>query len=297
MMLPRCCLALLLAGCAVPAYGQVPLEWKLKEGDRFYVETVTHLKQQLKAMGQPFNQDLEHTSVLGFTVKKHADTGTVLEEKIEAMKFKADPAAVAVPEEKFVEKLQGLTLLITLNARGEVTNLEGHKELIKKLTADDPNTRKLVESLLTEEALKQTAGDIFAGLPEKPVSKNDKWTRKVEQRLGPLGTLSVTRSYTYEGKDTLDGKPVEKITYTAATTFAPAKGKGDLPFEVTKADVKTEDYRGTLLFDPTLGRLVQSDARLRIRGTLTLKFMDKEIEAELAQDQATKSRVLDKPPK
>ena len=118
-----------------------------EEGDRFYVETVTHLKQQLKAMGQPFNQNLEQTSVLGFTVKKNADTSTVLEEKIEALKFKADPGAVAVPDDKVIEKLQGLTLLITLSARGEVTNLEGHKELIKKLTADDAGTRKLVGEL------------------------------------------------------------------------------------------------------------------------------------------------------
>ena len=53
----HCCwmaLALTLAGIALPAYGQVPLEWKFKQGDRFYVDTVTHLRQQMKVLGQSF---------------------------------------------------------------------------------------------------------------------------------------------------------------------------------------------------------------------------------------------------
>src|SRR5947209_8567875 len=106
--------ALTLIPLAGPAYGQVTLEWKFKEGDHFYVETVTHLKQQMRTMGQTFDQDLDQTSVLGFTVKKIAADRVLLEEKIESMKFKAAPGAVAVPDEKVVEKLQGAAFLVTL---------------------------------------------------------------------------------------------------------------------------------------------------------------------------------------
>ena len=111
MRLHRCWMAfaLTLAGIALPAYGQVPLEWKFKEGDRFYIETVTHLRQQMKVMGQSFDQDLEQTTVLAFMVQKqNADGSVVLKEKFESIKFKSGPGAVAVPDEKIFERCRAL---------------------------------------------------------------------------------------------------------------------------------------------------------------------------------------------
>src|SRR5262249_2915124 len=52
-MLRKSCLGvlLLLGGLAVPAYGQVKLEWKFKEGDTFWVESTSKTRQTRQAIG------------------------------------------------------------------------------------------------------------------------------------------------------------------------------------------------------------------------------------------------------
>ncbi|HJT78548.1 MAG TPA: hypothetical protein VJ739_15190, partial [Gemmataceae bacterium] len=87
-MLSRCGIgaALVLAALAGPAPAQVTLQWKFKEGDKFYLESVSILKQSMKTLNKELKQDIEQTTLFSFTVqKKDSDNNAVLQATIESV--------------------------------------------------------------------------------------------------------------------------------------------------------------------------------------------------------------------
>jgi Family of unknown function (DUF6263) len=296
--------ALLALGVlASPAFGQEQMAWKLKEGDKLFVETVSGFKQSMKTLGKEFRQDRETTVLYSVTVKSvDANKNAVLEEKVEsvAVKNTGSPAGEPAAEDKFNQQLKDATFTVTVTPQGEVTKFEGYEELLKKIAGDDVNAKKIVQAVLTEEGLKRAATDAFGVLPAGPVKTGDKWgqDKKAEAPLGPLGSFTLTRTYTYDGKENYDGKSVDKISFTGTATYTPPKtGEASpLPFQVTKGDLKADDMKGTLYFDPAAGRVVASETSLRLKGNVSITVSGTPIDTEMQQDQTVKTRVLDKLP-
>src|SRR5262245_42776375 len=85
-MLRKGCLGvLLLAGFALPAYGQVKLEWKFKEGDTFWIETVAKTRQTVKELGRESKREQEQTTVWHFTVVKATADTIILDQVLEGL--------------------------------------------------------------------------------------------------------------------------------------------------------------------------------------------------------------------
>ena len=79
--------ALLLAAAATPALGQeVDLKWKFKEGDKFYVEDVTAMKQSVAVVGQVIKEEQKTTTVTSYQIEKVSAAGTTVKMKIEAVR-------------------------------------------------------------------------------------------------------------------------------------------------------------------------------------------------------------------
>jgi hypothetical protein len=290
---------LALGAFVLPAPAQVQMEWKLKEGDKFFLETVSTLKQQMRTQGKEMKQDLEVTTVFSLAVeKKNADNTAVLEQKIEALTVKNAGNQAAGTDEKFNQQLVGAAFKVTLNPRGEVAKFEGYDDLVKKLAGDDPNARKAVQSILPEESLKVSVSEAFGFLPDKPGNTGDTWARGSTRSLGPLGSIASKRKYSYDGSEMVEGKPLEKITFTATSSYnAPKPGEPSaFQFQVAKADLKVEDVKGTFLFDAAAGRLVRSEMGLKLKGTVVIVVMGTNLETEAVEDQTIKMRVLDKNP-
>src|SRR5437879_2256940 len=83
--------ALLVLVLASSAFGEETLNWKFKEGESIYIETVNTQKQTVTLTGNKQVHDLDITSVNRFTVKKSDKDGTVLEQKIESINLKSNP--------------------------------------------------------------------------------------------------------------------------------------------------------------------------------------------------------------
>ncbi len=282
-----------LAGLAVPAYGQTKLEWKLKEGDRFYLENASLLNQTIKTGGMEVKQDMDQTVVSLFTVKKrNADNSLLIEQKVETVRLKTNGP---VPP-KAAQALEGAVFTFTLTPRWEVTRFTGYDDLIKKLTNANPAAGKEVKKYLTEDLLKMTAQETFGFLPDKAVKKGDKWERKFIYPLGPLGTLTSTNKYTFEGTEKVDGKDADKIAVDMTMTYAPPKVEGTPALEIKKGDLKVEGAKGTIYFDAAAGRLLRSEATIPAKGTMTFSYMGRDTEMELDQKQTIKNRVTDKNP-
>jgi hypothetical protein len=277
---------------------QVPLEWKFKEGSTFYLELTSTSKQVLKTVGRELKQDLEQTTVFSVRVDKiDEQKNVVLEQKLEWLSVKT--TATSLPDDRYNQQLAGVAFKVTLNPKGEVIKLEGYDKMLDHVAKDDENARKAVKALLSEESLMKAAEEVFAFLPEKPVKTGDTWTREAKRSLGPLGTLQLTRKYSYDGPETVDGRSLERITFTGSGVFTPgAKTEAPFQFKVEKGDVKVPEYKGSVWFDAAAGRPVKSEWNLRIKSEVTIKAGESKdgIDTDQTQDLTVKMRVLDQKP-
>jgi hypothetical protein len=285
---------LVLAGASLPAHAQTKLEWKFNEGEKFYIEDVTDQKVSMSLMGQDIKMASKTTQVTSYTVKRKAGDAVTMEMKIESIDVKAENNPLGGGMDKFQEKFQGATFTFTLE-NGKVTKLDGFDAFLKKLGEGDENFAKFGKLFLTEDTIKKTIEDAFTQLPTRAVNQGDKWTKDQTVPMGPLGNLKQVKNYTYQGKE----KDGEQLAYKGTVAWtAPKAGAavGDL-FKITKANFKSDDVRGTVLFDAARGRLVRSTSTMTLKGSMTMDVMGNEIEIEMAQDSTTTSRVLTRNPK
>src|SRR5262245_8361942 len=106
---------LVLWGTAGPAFAGIKVQWKFKEGDRFYLEEKTVRKQTTKFMGSDIDkQDMSFMRLTRFTVLKKTTTALVLEQKIE--KLRVDQSNNQ-KSSRLLRDLEGATFKITLDDR------------------------------------------------------------------------------------------------------------------------------------------------------------------------------------
>jgi hypothetical protein len=285
--------AVVLAFLAGPALAAdtVKLEMKFKEGDKFYVETVSNTKQVMEFMGVKNESETDSTLVTSFTVKKSDKDGVVIEQKIESIKNKSSGGLPGA--DKIVDALKGATFKLTLNNKGEVTKIEGYDEFVKKLSADNELAGKMLKSFMSEDTIKATAAENFAFLPPMAVAKGDTWKRSQAVPLGPLGNLKGETTYTYKGA----GKDGEEINFDQTLEYAPPKeGDDSLPFKITKGEMKADKATGSLTFDASKGRLVKTEQSTKMKGSLTFEVAGNTTTVTLEMTQTAKSKFLDKSP-
>jgi Family of unknown function (DUF6263) len=272
-------------GVSGSAQGQVQLEWKFTPGDKFYLEHVMNVKQVVEAGGMKQPLDALNTTVYSIKVVKVAPGQTVLEQKIESMKVKGGTPDQA----KVSEKMVGSVFTITLNDKGLVTKVEGFDELIKKLAEGDEGIAKQLKTVLTDDTMKAGIEQAFGFIPGKPVNNGDTWKRQMRWSMGVMGAIVQDMEYTYTGK-AKDGEEVAvkgTVSYEVPKTTVP-----DQPFKVVKGEFKTEEAKGTLIFDPTLGRLVRLDFKAKLTGSMTLSKGEQTVTMDVKQEMETKIRVL-----
>jgi len=295
-MLRRACgLALLaLAGLGLPAGAQTTLEWKFKEGDKFYVEDVSDMKQALSVIGKDINQKTKITTVNSYTVKQVSGKTVRLEQKTESVDVSSSGDGVGGQLEKIMEKLQGAVFTVTLT-EGKVTKFEGYDDFIKKVSDGDELAAKFGKTLLSEDLMKKTIELTFGNLPDKAVKAGDTWSKDALIPFGELGDFKSSNNYTFKERD----KDGVVLTYKGTMTYLPPKGPGAFGglLKIVKGKMKSDNVAGTLVFDADKGRLVRATSTMAVRGSLTVEIMGNQIEMDIRVDQSTKTRVLTKNPK
>lgn len=301
-MLQRCWIVavLALAAVAAPAHAQVTLEWKFKEGEKFFLQTVTTLHQGMKVNGKDLRRDDEVTLLFSVVVQKvNPDRSAVLEQKVTevAVRNRGGPTAGPPAEDKFNQQIRGVAFHLTVTPQGTVTRVDDVEGLLKRLAGEDAGARKLLQPVLTEDYLKQSASEVYGVLPPRPVKGGDSWgdDQKHTIPLGPLGGLTTTRKYTYDGKDVLGDRTFDKISFevTGSTYNPPKSGEvGGFPLQLKEGSLKLEDAKGTAWFDTTLGRLVRVDTTAHLKGSLKTVISGNTIETQLDQERTTRTLLL-----
>jgi hypothetical protein len=286
---------LALAGAALPAYGQGGLEWKFKEGDKFYIESATRTSQtlELKAQNKKSEYTTEQTTVLGFKVLKQDRDSAVLEETIEAVRVKTDDPTNSTAGRN-ASLLKGATFKVTVTPAGKVARFEGYVEWLKKTSRGNDAVARTLRDHLPEELFKEELATIFSFLPERAVSAGATWKRPITLPDQIRGDITGEAEYTYKGKTDTG----EQITFTAALKHSePPKEPKEAERPVRLNDVKIDDMTGTIYFDAAAGRLIRQEINLREQGSVSFTGADtKKLTFTFKQQTTRNIKLLDKNP-
>jgi formylglycine-generating enzyme required for sulfatase activity len=267
-MSSRVLAALAALAVVVPAArSQEPLAWRLKEGDRLYVEYQIKRQDRSQAQGRAGANDEEHTQVYRFTVlSRTPDGGTVLEAALESTSF-SSPNSPLVRQTKL---LQSERLRVTLDAGMNVVRVEG-PDVIARVNAvvKSPSLLALAQRLMDDE-VRTMITDAFVSLPNRPTRKGERWQQTTTLAQAGVGLFVLTRTFTDEGDEQADGRPLRKIGVTAALELRPANwDESDLPAPRRTYQLKAHEYAGALYFDSAAGRLVKLERRHRVAVDFT----------------------------
>jgi hypothetical protein len=283
----------LVAGVAAPAYGQeVELKWKFKEGEKFYVEDISNMKQTVTALGQTQKVDQKTTTITSYTIKKVTTDSIEMVMKFENVEVKSDGPIGQF--DKFMEKTKGVSFTVTMAPDGKVKRLEGFNEFAKQIVGDDEDTAKLLKMFINEEMFTKGVEQAFGFIPDKAVKPGDTWTRETKIPFGPLGDFKTNSTYTYNGNK--DGR--DEISVKQSMRYQAPKAGTEFAglFKIVKGDLKADNARGKYFFDADKGRLTSAELAMTIRGSLTLDLNGMELTVDLNVEQTGTSRVLDRSP-
>ncbi len=269
----------------------VVLKWVLKEDDTFYAKSVVLNDMKIEVLGMNQDVNMKMTTVTKYKVKSVKPDATVVEMTYTDVQMDAD----ALPGVGNIgEKMKGLMLTATFDQDMEITKVEGYDKFLDKLADGDPMTKQLMQMVMPESASRAMFGQVFIPLPAKGVKTGESWARTEKLPLAGLGDLTSKAKYTLESST--DG--IAKVKQDAQMTFAPGKGGGPkgLPFKITKANLKSDDFTGSLLFDVKAGRLKEMKQSMTVKGTITISAGGQDIDAGIEQKSVTTVTISEKNP-
>ncbi|HEV3115978.1 MAG TPA: DUF6263 family protein [Gemmataceae bacterium] len=300
----------LIGGLAAPAPGQeVTLKWDFQKGKPFYQEMTTTTKQTMKVMGMDVTQNQTQSFTFGWTPQEQdKDKNWIIEQEIVAVKMDIEIAGQKIPYDStkdtagttnpladFFKALVGSKFKLTVTPDFKIKSIEGRKEFIDKLVKANPQMEPLLNTILSDEALKQMAGPAFDAVPSTALKKGQTWTSKSQLDMGPIGKYDSNYKYTYEGPE---GK-LQKIKVDTTLAYqppSPTAQTGNLPFRIKSADLKSSGATGTLYFDNDKHRLDKSDQKMTLEGKLTIDIGGQSSDVELKQEQTTSVKTYDQNP-
>lgn len=285
------CLLAWALGSPLAAQDRV-LEWKFKLGDKFQLVTTSELKQIIRATRQE-EQKLDTIYVITstFQVTKASEEVYELKQTIDSIQIQA-PSGLA--PSKLYQQLQGVSFTLTLNKDKQLTKLDGYEEMMKKITGDDPNLRRVVQSILPEETLRTSVQESIGFLPSKSVNLGHQWERSFSMALGSLGTMQVTNQYTYEKDENVQNDLLAVIKVQPRFQYqAPKADPVGMPMQVLRGSVQVEPASGLIWFDRINGRLVKSEMKLTLKGKFDVRTSGQEATIEIEQDQKVEIRRVE----
>jgi Family of unknown function (DUF6263) len=287
--------AVLLAAVTAPVMGQeVELKWKFKEGDKFYVEDVTNMKEYVNLAGlEEQKVESKVTLVTSYAIKKVTSETVVAKMKMEHVAVKSEGKA-ASPLGKLLKKFKDAEFTVTLTHDGNIKSFEGFKEVAKAIAGDDKDQAELLKMFINEETFSRLVEDGFCCLPGKTVKKGDGWDRETKLPMPPFGEFKVNNAYVYGGK--VDGKDVITVKQNMRYVPPPKGTKIMDLFTIVRSDMKAENAKGKYIFDSYTGRLVSFTMEQTFAGTLTLNLGGNEISLDLSVESIGTSKVYDKNP-
>jgi len=288
------------------------LKWKFEPGKTFYQKMVTETKQKMTVGSNEVNQTQSQTFFFSWTVNKVEGDTVTLTQKIEGVIMKIDIGNQKIDydstkkqdqpgnplSEFFKNMVASKGFEIVLNQKTmKVTDVKNRVEFLNDLVKANPQMRPLLETILSEESVKQMAEPTFAAIPGEEVTKGKSWPRESKLNMGPIGTYENKYDYTLNKIDKDIAEIAVKTTLTYTPPTADAAGVGGLPFRIKSADLKSSNANGTINFSTKEGRIVSSNLTLELSGDLSIEIGGQTTKVTLTQTQTSVvTNLAEKPP-
>jgi hypothetical protein len=276
------------------------------DSKEFWQEVTTETTQDMKVAGQDVRQQQKQTFYIKWKPLPMKDKDFVVEQQVVAIKMNIDiggnkiafdstvPAAKQAknPMTDFFNALMNQKLKFTISPTMEVKEIEGRTEFIKSLSDTNPAIKTLLDTIMSDAALKKMAEPTWWAVPQK-TGAGDKWDGKSKLDLGPIGTYDTTFNFTYEGST----NNVDKVKIDADLKYtAPPKDKTGLPFIIKEATLAGKSTSGEAYFDRAKGRIEKSKLVMKIEGDLNIEVGNVVTAINLKQEQTSSTQTFDKLP-
>jgi formylglycine-generating enzyme len=124
---------------------------------------------------------------------------------------------------------------------------------------NEPSRIKLGQRLMEDE-VRTMLTEAFVALPNRATTKGEQWQQTISLAQLGIGLLVLKKTFTDEGDDTLDGRPVRRLTVRGDMTVAPPDwDESKLPVQNRHCEMKGQEHTGTLYFDLATGRLLKAE--------------------------------------
>ncbi len=246
------------------------LRWKLIPGETIEVSFNQEMSMATNLMGNELKSVADMGMVLLWKVDGVAADGTAqISQSIDRLMMKMETPAgepiqydSATPGEPegmtksladSIQPLVGVEFSQQMSNRGEILTVELSPQAQAKL-AKTPAGAQLSE-IFSKDGLKSLLHQAATVLPQEPVRPGDTWQGQSVTK-SPVGSLIMDMVYTYRGTEMQNGRPLERIDVDVRLSFG--AGANALGLNVAVAE---QNNSGTMFFDSTAGRFVQTELR------------------------------------
>ncbi|MFN0021801.1 MAG: DUF6263 family protein [Pirellulaceae bacterium] len=290
-MFKRICLfslPLLLTGSV--AFGQVTITRKFNEGESYKSKTSSKTTQKLTIAGQD-GGTTSNTVIEQKTTNGKKDADGKLPITVDTSVLSAEISLPGGINIKFDGKNPDAKVETGGNPIAELVleKLKGNAKMTTTVIMAKDNTVADVQGIkadsgVSADDIKEEFAQQLKMLPSKPLKKGDTWEAEVKVNLGSGQIFTLKRKFTFEGettKSTVDStRKVLKITSVdSAVTFSVKEGGA--PFKVSKSELKVDESKNVTLFDPAIGRTIESNSVLRVSGKIALSVNNMDLPGDL----------------
>jgi hypothetical protein len=254
--------ALLVA--AVPAQAQTTLRYKFKQGDKLDYVIENKMTMKIDIGGKEIEMAINQNMEMAWKIESVANDGKGrIQQKLTRIQFSMDtpmgkveydskdgkvpPGPLGETIAPIFKALSGLEFTLTMDPRGEISDVKIPKDLLKAVNAQQlPG----VGEMFTEDGLKKMMAQSGISFPKESVSKGKTWNQKLSFKM-PFGEMKMDNVYTYEGAVQKGEKKVEQISVKPAISLKPDE---NAPVAMT---MKDGGGKGMAYFDNDAGRIVE----------------------------------------
>jgi len=286
--------------------GGEPGKFKAFEPDSkpFFQEVKTDTVQTMKVQGQDVTQKQDQTFYIKWTPEKKSGDSYVVKQQVVGVKMNIDIGGNKIaydstlptdkqpknPMTDFFSALMKQELTFTIGSDMKIAKVDVRTEFIKSLSDTNPAIKTLLDTIMSENALKSMAEPTWWAVP---MSDQKTWEKTSKLELGPIGTYVTKFTFTREGAN--DAK-LEKIKIDAKLDYSQPTEKSGLPFTIKEAKLTSDSGTGEALFDPAKGRLESSKLTMKLKGELKIEVGNMATDITLDQTQTSTTRTYDTDP-
>ncbi len=264
----------------------VTLRLKHKQGETNRIQIEQEMNSNARVQGQEIRNSMKQTMVTETHIESVNSEGTAkARQEIKQVRMSMSMPAPVNQEFSFDSEkaenpsappgysdvmgaLIGKPFTMNISPTGKLSDIQvpaGVLEQMQKIPG-----AAMMQSMTSEEGLRQMMTQSAFHLPEKPVDQGDTWSNDVTMDM-PFGKLIAKQVYTYQGTN---AQGLHEIGITVEMQIEPAE---DQPF---KMSLKNSDSSGTMLFDNDAGEVksVEMKQNMDMQMSVADQTFDQSIE-------------------